>query len=111
MRAREKETPMKNYDRINALPPKDIERKKAHIIGGGIAGFATAAFLIDDAHMPGEKGTRVRDIETVDKGKETLATGPAKTGVIQPLLKNAFTTFKEASWVPPRWSFGPSSRW
>ena len=27
---------MKNYDRINALPPKDIERKKAHIIGSGI---------------------------------------------------------------------------
>jgi myosin-crossreactive antigen len=40
---------MKNYDRINALPPKDIERKRAHIVGGGIAGFATAAFLIDDA--------------------------------------------------------------
>ena len=48
---------MKNYDRINALPPKGIERKKAHIVGGGIAGFATAAFLIDDAHMPGENIT------------------------------------------------------
>ena len=49
--------PMKNYDRINALPPDGIERKRAHIIGGGIAGFATAAFLIDDAHMPGENIT------------------------------------------------------
>jgi oleate hydratase len=48
---------MKNYDRINALPPKGIERKRAHIVGGGIAGFATAAFLIDDAHMPGENIT------------------------------------------------------
>jgi hypothetical protein len=72
---------MKNYDRINALGVRF------------------------------RKGTRVRDIETVDKGKETLATGPAKTGVTQPLLKNAFTTFKDASWVPPRWSFGPSSHW
>ena len=48
---------MKNYDRINALPPKGIERKRAHIVGGGIAGFATAAFLVDDAHMPGENIT------------------------------------------------------
>jgi myosin-crossreactive antigen len=48
---------MKNYDRLNALPPDGIERKRAHIIGGGIAGFATAAFLIDDAHMPGENIT------------------------------------------------------
>ena len=48
---------MKNYDRINAPPPKGIERKRAHIGGGGIAGLATAAFLVDDAHMPGENIT------------------------------------------------------
>jgi oleate hydratase len=48
---------MKNYDRINALPPEGIERKSAHIVGGGIAGFATAVFLIDDAHMPAENIT------------------------------------------------------
>ena len=48
---------MKNYDRFNALPPKGIEGKRAHIVGGGIAGFATAAFLIDDAHMPAENIT------------------------------------------------------
>ena len=48
---------MKNYDRINALPPKGIERKRAHIVGGGIAGLATAAFLVDDAHMPGKNIT------------------------------------------------------
>ena len=58
---------MKNYDRINALPPKDIERKKAHIVGGGIAGFATAAFLIDDAHMPGENIT-IYEAEKVHGG-------------------------------------------
>lgn len=43
---------MRNFDRINALPPQGIENKRAHIIGGGIAGLAAAAFLIDDAHMP-----------------------------------------------------------
>lgn len=30
-----------------------IENKKAYIISGGIAGLASAVFLIDDAHMPG----------------------------------------------------------
>ena len=48
---------MKNYYRINAMPPKGIERKRAHIVGGGIAGLATAVFLVDEAHMPGEKIT------------------------------------------------------
>ena len=48
---------MKNYYRINATRPKGIERKRAHIVGGGIAGFATAAFLIDEAHMPGKNIT------------------------------------------------------
>ena len=47
---------MKNYDRINALSPDGIERKRAHIIGGGIAGLATAAFLVD-AHLPGKNIT------------------------------------------------------
>ena len=45
---------MKNFYRINAPPPKGIERKRAHVVGGGIAGLATAAFLVDDAHMPGK---------------------------------------------------------
>jgi oleate hydratase len=43
---------MRNYDRINALPPQGIETRRAHIIGGGIAGLAAAAFLVTDAHMP-----------------------------------------------------------
>jgi oleate hydratase len=48
---------MKNFDRINAPPPEGIESKRAHIVGGGIAGLATAAFLVDDAHLPGENIT------------------------------------------------------
>jgi hypothetical protein len=34
---------MRNYDRVN-VPPRRHRAQKAHIIGGGIAGFATAAF-------------------------------------------------------------------
>lgn len=48
---------MRNYDRAKVPVPKDIGRKKAHIIGGGIAGFATAAFLVEDCGMPGENIT------------------------------------------------------
>ena len=58
---------MKNYDRINALPPKGIERKKAHIVGGGIAGLASAAFLVLEAHMPGENIT-IYEAEAVNGG-------------------------------------------
>ena len=43
---------MRNCDRINARPPEGIERKRAHILGGGIAGLAAAAFLVDDAYLP-----------------------------------------------------------
>jgi oleate hydratase len=37
----------------HAPKPAGIENRKAYIIGGGIAGLATAAFLVDDAQMPG----------------------------------------------------------
>ena len=43
---------MRNYDRINAPAPKDIEKKSAHIIGGGVAGLSAAISLVTDAHMP-----------------------------------------------------------
>ena len=41
------------YEQINALPRAGIGKKSAHIIGGGIGGLSAAAFLVDDAHMPG----------------------------------------------------------
>lgn len=37
--------------------PEGIEKRKAYIVGGGLAGLATAAFLVDDAGMPGENVT------------------------------------------------------
>jgi oleate hydratase len=41
----------------HAPKPEGIGQKKAFIVGGGIAGLATAAFLVDDAQMPGENIT------------------------------------------------------
>ena len=41
----------------HAPRPEGIERRKAYIVGGGIAGLAAAAFLADDAKMPGENIT------------------------------------------------------
>lgn len=37
--------------------PEGIEKRKAYIVGGGLAGLAAAAFLVDDAGMPGENIT------------------------------------------------------
>lgn len=48
---------MRNYDRIRAHKPENIENRHAHIVGGGVAGLAAAVFLIDDGYMPGENVT------------------------------------------------------
>ena len=49
---------MKLYDFLyHPKKASNIENKKAFIIGGGIAGLAAAAFLIDDAGMPGSNIT------------------------------------------------------
>ncbi|MGG7144742.1 oleate hydratase [Clostridium nigeriense] len=45
---------MGNYQKINPSIPKNINERKAYLIGGGIASLSAAAFLIRDAHMPGE---------------------------------------------------------
>ncbi|MGN0824465.1 MAG: oleate hydratase [Candidatus Coproplasma sp.] len=48
---------MRNYDRVNPRKPEGIEKRKAYIVGGGIAGLSAAAFLVRDAHMPGKNIT------------------------------------------------------
>lgn len=49
---------MNVYNLFSKAPaPEGIEEKKAHIIGGGIAGLSAAVFLIDDASMPGKNIT------------------------------------------------------
>ena len=45
---------MKQYDNVRAHKPEGIETRQAHIIGGGIAGLASAVFLIDDCYVRGQ---------------------------------------------------------
>lgn len=40
------------YTRNRPLPTEGINDRRAHIIGGGIAGLASAFYLIRDGHMP-----------------------------------------------------------
>ena len=40
-----------------AKAPEGIEKRSAHIVGGGIARLATAVFLIDDCGVPGQNIT------------------------------------------------------
>ena len=48
---------MKQFDNIRAHKPKGIENRKAYIVGGGVAGLASAVFLIDDCYVPGKNIT------------------------------------------------------
>ena len=48
---------MKQFDNIRAHKPEGIEDSKAYIVGGGVAGLASAVFLIDDCYVPGENVT------------------------------------------------------
>ncbi len=49
---------MKLYDFLyHPKTPDGIESRKAYIVGGGIAGLAAAAFLVDDAKMPAKNIT------------------------------------------------------
>jgi oleate hydratase len=46
------------YDTMYHAPrPEGIQLRKAYIVGGGLAGLSAAAFLVDDARMPGENIT------------------------------------------------------
>lgn len=71
---------MRNYDRVNPRKPEGIEKRKAYIVGGGIAGLSAAAFLVRDAHMPG-KNIIVYDQLPVFGGSMD-ACGNAETGYV-----------------------------
>lgn len=64
------------YDRVNATVPEGIENKTAHIIGGGIAGLAAAAFLATDAHMPAHNINVYEDLPVLG-GAMDAAGGPS----------------------------------
>ena len=50
-------TLMKFYDMTTPKKPENVENKRAHIIGSGIAGLAAAVYLVQDAGMPGKNIT------------------------------------------------------
>ena len=51
------ENQMNNYQRINTRKPEGIEKKRAFLIGSGIASMAAAEYLMRDGHMKGEQIT------------------------------------------------------
>jgi oleate hydratase len=69
---------MRNYDRINAPAPKDINQKHAHIIGGGIAGLSATIALVTDAHMPAANVTIYESLPLV--GGSMDGAGDAEQG-------------------------------
>lgn len=45
-----------NYEAFaHPRKPADADKKSAHIVGGGLAGLATAVFLVRDAQVPGRQ--------------------------------------------------------
>ncbi len=68
------------YDRVNATIPEGIEDKTAHVIGGGIAGLAAAAFLATDAHMPAGNITVYEDLPVL--GGAMDGAGDPSTGYV-----------------------------
>lgn len=50
------------YIRSKPLPAADINDRKAYIIGGGIAGLATAFYLIRDGRMPAKNITIIESM-------------------------------------------------
>ncbi|CCT74176.1 uncharacterized protein FFUJ_10218 [Fusarium fujikuroi IMI 58289] len=53
-----------NYEAFaRPLKPEGIESKTAWIVGSGLAGLSTAAFLVRDAQMPGENITILEELK------------------------------------------------
>ena len=48
---------MNNYQRIHTRKPEGIEKKRAFLIGSGIASLAAAEYLMRDGHMEGSQIT------------------------------------------------------
>jgi len=48
---------MNNYQRIHTRKPEGIEKKRAFLIGSGIASLAAAEYLMRDGHMQGSQIT------------------------------------------------------
>ena len=78
----------------HAPKPEGIERRKAYIIGGGIAGLAAAAFLADDARMPGENITILEILSVAGGALDGIRT---KNGY-QCRAEHEFEAYMECLW-------------
>jgi oleate hydratase len=77
---KERRIKVKNYDRVHATRPEGIEKKKAYIVGGGIAGLATASFLIEDGYMTPSNVTIYE--QRYQNGGSMDASGNARDGYV-----------------------------
>ena len=68
------------YTRNKPLAPNGIDKRKAYIVGTGIAGLSAAFYLMRDGHMPGQNIT-ILDADPVAGGSLDGA-GDAETGYI-----------------------------
>ena len=69
---------MKQFDNIRAHKPEGIKDRKAYIIGGGIAGLASAVFLIDDCYVPGENVTIFDQLPVMGGSMDGVKMGDGK---------------------------------
>lgn len=59
--------------RYNAKAPDGIEDRKAYIVGGGIAGLASALFLAEDCHMPAQNITIYEKMDVAGGSMDAVA--------------------------------------
>ena len=83
---------MRNYDRINVRPPEGIERKRAHILGGGIAGLAAAAFLVDEVKAFTGKQLTQDTMRTLVDGADGHDPSSARAETVSSLVRTAAVT-------------------
>ena len=69
---------MKQFDNIRAHKPEGIEERKVYIIGGGIAGLASAVFLIDDCYVPAQNITIYDQLPVFGGSMDGVKVGPGQ---------------------------------
>jgi oleate hydratase len=69
-----------SYNRNKPLARAGVEKRKATIVGSGIAGLAAAFYLIRDGHMPGRNITILDSVDVA--GGSLDGAGDAETGYI-----------------------------
>ena len=71
---------MGSYQRVTARRPEGIEKKRAFLVGGGIASLAAAAYLIRDGSMRGRQITVFEELDVL--GGSMDGAGNAEDGYI-----------------------------